>query len=159
MFNAKVGFSTNNTIISRLIRWLTKATCSHTFLLVDFAAKQLVLEAADSGFRIIAYDQFLNSNTVTDLVEPKVNLDKAIEDAEEWLGKPYDYVGLFGFLWVLIGRALKRHWSNPLHGSKALFCSEVNTKIIQNAGWPGADKLDPTATSPYDLLLFMKGNL
>lgn len=157
MQNAKLGFSTSNSIISRLIRWFTKASVSHTFLTVEFDGKEWVLEAASTGYRIMPLSRFVNENSLVMIIEPKVSLDAAVTQAEDWLGEGYDWGGLLGFTWVLLGRLLKRKWANPLNSSKALFCSEANTKIIQLAGWPGSEALVPSATSPNDLLMFARG--
>jgi len=152
-----VGFSTSNELVSRLIRFFTKAKVSHTFLVIraPFLEEDLVIEAAWAGFRATTLRRFKKKNTVVALMKPAVPLDKGLRDALTWLGESYDFGGLFGMAFVLLGRWLRRKVRNPLHDSRAIFCSEANTLVLQASGYPGADVLDPTETSPADLLEFM----
>jgi hypothetical protein len=154
----KIGFSSSNSWISRLIRWLTSSDVSHTFLLVTIDGKEFVAEAAFSGFRLILKRNWDKDNRVADLFTPIVSLDKGWEAVEDWLGERYGYEGIFGYMWVVLGRMIKRKWHNPIHESKALFCSEANTKVLQESGWPGADQLDAASMSPGALRDFVKAS-
>jgi len=153
----KIGFSTSPAIISRLIRWATRSRISHTFILVDDTMFQqpMVMEADWGGFRYTTYDFFLRSNTVVTIVEPKVPLDAAIRKAAQRLGENYAFDGIFGMVFVLLGRWLRRKWRNPFRSAHSVFCSEENTFIVQDAGWPGAEKLDPYSTDPEGLEEFL----
>lgn len=153
--NIKIGFSYTNTLLSRAIRFLTRSKISHTFLLVGAD----VLEAGSTGFVRIPYIEWQKQNTLVYIIDPIVPLDKGVQCAEKWIGEPYAYGKLFGFIWVMIGRRLRRRWHNPIHERHALFCSEANTHVIQDSGWPGSEKLDPSATAPQDLLAFLSDNL
>lgn len=149
-----VGFSTSSRVLDRVIRAVTRSRVSHTFLLVSdpFFQQLMVLEASGAGIRFVTLDVFQRSNKVVRLLTPPVPLDASVRRAADWLGERYAYEGLFGMLFVQIGRWFKRRWHNPLHSSHALFCSELNTLVVQAAGWPGAAALDPFSTNPEDLL-------
>jgi hypothetical protein len=154
-----VGFSTSNALVSRLIRYFTKAKVSHTFLVIrsPMLEEDLVIEAGWGGFQATTLRRFKKKNEIVALLKPIVPLDKGLRDSLAWLGESYDFGGLFGMAFVLLGRWLRRKYANPLHDSRALFCSEANTLVLQASGYPGADGLAPTETSPEDLFLFMKG--
>jgi hypothetical protein len=154
----KIGFSTSNGWLPRIIRFFTRAKVSHTFILMQDAlyGRDMVLEAAWLGFTMRTLDGFIKAgNQVVALIDPKQPIDAGVDQALGWLDTLYDYTGLLGMAVVEIGRYLKRQWHNPSHGPHALFCSEANTKILQLSGYPGADKLVAEETSPEDLLEFL----
>lgn len=153
-----VGFSTSNALVSRAIRWFTRSKVSHTFLLFPDSAfgSYMVMEAIGAGFSLRTYESFKKDNTVVDLLAPKVPLDAGLQAAASWLGERYDVSGLLGMALVMLGRWVGRKWRNPLQSSSAMFCSEVNVRILQEAGYPGAKDLDPASMSPADLLEFMQ---
>ena len=102
----KIGFSTSNALVSRLIRWVTRSRVSHTFLLIEdsFFGQDMVMEAASSGFRLIPYSVFQTGNTDVTLITPVVPIDEGVKKAVIWLGEKYNYTGDFGMLFVLLGR-------------------------------------------------------
>lgn len=152
-----VGFSTTNGLLSRIIRWATRATVSHTFLIVDDTTLggPLVIEEAWCGCRVTTLERFQKSARVVDVLVPPVPLESAVREAVAMLGQRYDWAGLVGMLFVLVGRYLGRKVRNPLRSAHAMFCSELNTRILQEAGYPGAEALDASATDPDDLRGFM----
>ena len=153
-----IGFSTSRAWYSRIIRYLTGAKVSHTFLLLRGAllGEDMVLEASMLGFTLRTFSAFKTAgNQIVSLRTPKVPLDGATLYALQWLDKFYDYTGLLGMGWVELGKHFKRQWSNPLHTPNALFCSESVAKILQLASYPGAEYLSPESTSPADLLEFL----
>lgn len=160
-----VGFSTHTANpISRLIRWFTGSKVSHCWLLLEdsfFGVDVLmVMEATETGFRLIPYENFkAQGNDVVAVIVPDHSLDAGIKHAVRWLGAGYDFAGLFGSAFVMLGRWFKRRWRNPLDSPRSMFCSEAVTLVLQAAAYPGADKLDPSATTPQDLLHFLAPSL
>lgn len=154
----KVGFSTHgNNIVSRLIRWLTKSKASHAWLLVEdpFFGLEMVMEATETGFRLIPLANFkAEGNNIVALLEPSSPLDEGVKQAGKWLGEHYDFAGLFGASVVILGRWLRRKWRNPFGSPKSMFCSEAVVRVMQASKFPGAEGLDPEATTPQDLLDF-----
>lgn len=154
----RVGFSTHpNSLVSWFIRKVTRSEASHAWLLIEhplFGAHQLVFEAVGAGgFRMVTLDAFKrDGNKIIALADPLQPLDKGMDDAVKWLGHPYDHGAFFGYAWVLLGRAFRRSWRNPFHGSKALFCSEAVCRVLRAAHYPGALRLDPDGVTPQDLM-------
>ena len=72
-----------------------------------------------------------------------------------WLGKRYDYVGLVSAFFVMVARWLRRKIRNPLQDPRGLFCSEAVAHVLQQSRYPGAENLDPSATTPEDLRVLL----
>lgn len=157
--NVKIGFSTSSWWVSRLIRWCTRAAVSHAFLLIDDVPGMppLVCEAEWCGWKLSTRAALTKGGTrIVKLVEPKTPLTDAFIASLAWLDEKYDYTGLLGMAWVSFGRWFGKKWRNPLRSSRSLFCSEGVVYVLRDAGYPGADALDPQSVSPDDLLQFLK---
>lgn len=152
-----VGFSTSDAWYSRIIRKFTRAKCSHTFILLEKAllGEDLVLEEGTFGWSMRSRSDFEQGNTIVELVDPRHPVDLGVRRALAWLGQRYDYSGLLGMFFVMLARARGWRIKNPLASPHANFCSEMNTRILQWSGYPGAHLLDPSTTTPEDLLEFL----
>lgn len=154
----RVGFSTQQkNVFSRVIRWITGSKASHAWILFDdtFFGLNMVMEATETGFRLIPYENFkAEGNDVVAVVEPPYPLDDGVHQAARWLGEKYDFAGLFGSIFVMFGRWLRRKWRNPFAGARSMFCSEAVVRVMQAARFPGSEAFDPEATTPQDLLDF-----
>lgn len=155
----KFGFSTRKkNPISKFIRWVTGSKASHAWLLIEnsFLGEHVVMEATEGGFRLYAYSNFERDNDVVAVIAPRAPLDEGVRAAVKWVGKShYDYTGLFGAAFVQLGKWLKMKWRNPLNVTSAMFCSEAVVYVMKVAKYPGAEALNPSATSPQDLLDFL----
>ena len=155
--NDRVGFSTGKGLISRIIRWFTKSTVSHAWLLyldVDFG-QDMVLEATLEGVRIMPFEVFKKHNTIIKIAVPSKDLKSGLLQAGGVLGGSYDFTGLFGMLWVLFGHWLKRKWKNPWNNSQAMFCSEFVARVLMWSNYPGVEYWEPSEMTPQDLYEFL----
>jgi hypothetical protein len=150
-----VGFSTTNQLISRIIRWFTKATTSHCFFVFDLFGKAWILQSDFFGVVVLPAEKFLKSNTLVAMAPIPELGEQDLARAMEHLGGAYDFGGLLGGIWPVIGRWFKKKWSNPWENPKALFCSEFVVTSLQMSGFPGADKLVASETTPEDLKHFL----
>ncbi len=157
-----VGFSTPRVWnpLSWAIRAATRSKTSHAWLLVEDPAFELrlVLEAHSTGFRLVSFTRFVKTNKVVALAVPRPvdALAHGLPAAGEWLGAKFDVVGLFGMLWVLIGRwVAQRPWRNPFPTPSALFCSEAVVRTMKEAHYPGSAELGNETTTPADLLAWL----
>ena len=159
IFTAGVG------VISRIIQWftrskkdrLTPSQCAWVYYDVDFKT-DCVLEANEKGFALSTAANAINEKHIVAVATSEHDLSVGFREAAKWLGSKYDFGGLFGFVWVLLGRWLRRKWHNPWSRSKALFCSEAMVRILQWSGFPGSAQLDAPTVSPEDLLLFCENS-
>jgi hypothetical protein len=152
----RVGFSTSSAWYSRVIRWFTKAKCSHAFLVADVMGVELVLEEGMTGYSTRTLANMVRSGSVIiQIFDPAVPLDKGVTWSMSRLGQRYDYAGLFGMAWVMFWRAFKKRVRNPFASHHAMFCSEEVVRVLQESGYPGADTLDAPSTDPETLRLFL----
>lgn len=162
----RVGFSTHRSnLLSTVIRWLTGSKVSHTWLLIDepYFGIPLVMEATEVGFRLIPYEVFAKKNDIVEIVSVDPtrldSVEASVKRAAQWLGDDYDFGGLLGSAVILLGRRLKKRWKNPFASSTAMFCSEAVVLVLKGADYPGTENLDPEATTPEDLLDFLRPKL
>lgn len=154
--STQVGFSTTNMIISRIVRWFTNSKCSHAFMVIDLYDKPWVLESGYFGIVLLPLDKFAKANKIVALVPvdvPQINVVSAMEE----LGDAYDFGGLVGAMFPIVGRWFKARWNNPFNSSRAMFCSEFVVTALQHANFPGSDTLVPANTSPQNLMDFLQG--
>lgn len=156
----RIGFSTTDALLSRLVRWLTRSEVSHAFLVyfdVDFD-RDMVMEAAGAGFRIVPLDKFARHNRIVEIVTPRHPIDEGLKAAVDWLGEGYDAPGLVGMGFLLAFRALRRRTRrvrNLIASRRALFCSEAVARACRACRYPGFDR-DPETTTPQDLYAFFQ---
>jgi len=155
-----IGFSTSKTSwISRIIRWFTRSTVSHCFIVYDDLewGRQMIMESEGGlggSVRIVNFNAA--SQDIVKLVTPKYDIEPGMRRMVDRLGEVYDYQGLFGMAWVELGRWLKKKWRNPWQSSKAMFCSELVAQVLKDSKYPGAEKFDPGSTDPQMLLEFFE---
>lgn len=147
----KIGFSTTQAWYSRLIRWFTKSKCSHTFVILPVMGVDFILEEGYRGYTLRPLS--LLGDNVVEILDPPVDIQKAVEDSFHDIGQMYGYLTLFGMLWVMIGRYLGLKWRNPLASSHSMICSERVARLLVESGATG---LDPVDTTPEDLRVWMK---
>jgi hypothetical protein len=132
---------------------------SHAFFIyhdVDWSA-DMVMEAHEVGFRLIPLAHFEKKNEIVASFVPKASLESGLREvALTYLGTHYDFGGLIGSAFLLLGRWLKRKWHNPLQDARSVFCSEAVVIAMQKSKYPGADGLEARDTTPQDLLNFFE---
>lgn len=155
----RIGFSTSSAWYSRLIRWATKAKCSHTFLVIDTAGVPLVFEEGVFGYSVRTLSNMRASgSTIVEMYEPKWPIDAAVRGSFQWLGQRYDYAGLFGMTFVEIARFFRHKRRNFLASKHAMFCSEEVTRVLQASGFPGSKQMTASTTDPEMLRRFVSAS-
>lgn len=156
-----IGFSTPKMFnpVSWLVRKLTVSKCSHAWFLYydkDFEL-DMVMEAHELGFRLLPFEVFKKHNIIVKVVTPKHSIDEGLKMVgRKFLGSHYDYAGLLGMLWVVMGQFLKRKWKNPFRSSMNVFCSEAVVRaMLMSPGYANLD-LDPEQEEPEDVLRFFE---
>lgn len=157
----RIGFSTHHhNPLSWLIRTITGSDVSHAWLLLDDSVYglQLVMEATEGGFRLIPFETFRRSNEVVYLFNPAQSLEAGARQYVNKVGSGYDYAGLFGTIFVLIGRWFHKRIRNPFRSTTVMFCSEAVVDVMQASGYPGTSGMDPDSVTPEDLLKFLRSD-
>lgn len=154
----RVGFSTTEHWLSRVIRFFTKSSVSHCWLAYydDELDVDFVLEASEFGFRMIPMEVFRKHNLVKEIVNTGRFLGPAGKTLFSWLGHRYDFTGLAGMSWTMVWRRLGFRARNPGNSKATLFCSEAVAAILRLSAYPGSETLVPDQTSPQDVYDFLK---
>jgi len=150
-----VGFSTTDKLVSRIIRWITKAQVSHTFLIVELYGQLWAVGAEFNGMVMTPLRKLKTKTTIKYICRLSELTDDKLAKLMDRLGESYDFGGLLGGIFPQIGRWFKQKWKNPWNNKKALFCSEFVTLALQEAGLEGAEKLDPGTATPQELKDFL----
>lgn len=163
MIELRIGFSTSQSWISKVIRWFTKSKFSHAFILIDNEPMlgPCVFQSDNGGIQIITQKSFdFDHNPLQKIVVPQMDLFPAIKVCADLLREDYDYAGLLGMIWVEFWwRAFKAKVSNPLHNANEFFCSAFVVKVMQVAKWPGSETLDAGRTDAQMLADFLDSHL
>lgn len=162
-----VGFSTARrwNPLSALIRWVTRADCSHAWLLYDDEdLRMLMVMESHVTFQLVPYEQWLKDNRVVALFHPGHDLNPGLRELAQRLGSYYDVGGLLGVLPVKLGRWLKVTFRglrlrvrNPWNSAWTLFCSEAVAFALQASQFPGAQQLERASIAPSELCQFLRG--
>lgn len=151
-----VGFSKAKNILSRLIRWVTKSEVSHTFLRLKIKGQDMVLHSNQWGVNFDQYEDFVKHSDIVAQFELTMEQEDAAWDyALTKLDRPYDFLAIAGFAWVLLNKRFGRKTKNPFPNKSAYFCSELVIEALKAAEFPGSADLDRELTSPEDLINFL----
>jgi hypothetical protein len=165
---AFIGFSTPKAFnpVSWLVRKLTNSQVSHAWVVYqsELFDRQMVMEAHELGFRTITYDHFKSKNKVVMVVPVDVDVTPGLRMLSEHLGEMYDYSGLFGMSFVLIGQWFKRTFKkwrrrirNPWANAKRMFCSESVVALLQASNSRMVEDVVAENTSPQMLMDILTG--
>jgi len=113
----------------------------------------MVLEEGYHGYSMRPMSVFPDS--IVQIITPKVDITAAVQASFKDLGQSYGYSTLIGMFFVMIARWFGKKIKNPLASARSQICSERNTRLLQAAGYPGAEALDPPTTDPETLMEFL----
>lgn len=146
-----IGFSTSNSIISRIIRWFTRSKVSHSYIgyYSHTFDKYMVMESTWSGFRIGNYKSWTIRNKIVYEFKCKRDLSKSLKHISNDLDLEYDYWSALG---LSVRRWFGKWYRNPFRDPNKLHCSEAVAIFLQHDNL--AQSLDPESTTPEDLLQY-----
>jgi hypothetical protein len=150
-----IGFSSTDAIISRIIKWFTRSKASHAYVLFEVAGEQLVIHSTEKGINCDCYRKFVKENKI--VAEYKLLIDKdsdrrALAQAICMLDKPYDFLSVLGFGWVIFNRVIGRRIKNPFPNRSAYHCSEFALTMLRKAKLQDLEHLSRELTAPEDLI-------
>jgi uncharacterized protein YycO len=156
----RVGFSYGNSILSVIIKRITRSQASHSYIVFCVAGEELVVQANQHGVCCENYKTFKQHSNI--VVEFELNASneqeqKILSYALRQLLRPYDVLALLGFGWVLIGKALGTKFKQPFKNRAAYFCSELIMSSLKHGGFV-IGNVDPELTSPEDLIQILRNN-
>lgn len=145
-----ICFSTANSVISKVIRWITRSSVSHAFITFrdDTLDQVFVMEANGRGFMLTPWKKWQLKNRMVHRYELAVSEDVqlgSLRSLGDSLGSQYDYVSLLGFVF----RRFVRRMANPFSDSKKFICSEAVATFLHDSGLKQFER--PETFTPEDI--------
>jgi len=156
-----IGFSTTDKIMSRIIRWFTRSKASHSYILVSIAGEPIVIHSNQHGVNCDHYKKFKKGKKIVKEYKLLISAEEekqATALALRLLDRPYDFLSIVGFGWVLINKMFGRKTGNPFPNRSAYQCSEFALAIARKAKLEGFDDFNRELVSPEDLIDAMEIN-
>lgn len=159
----RVGFSTTNTLLSKLIRWVTGGRASHAWIsFYDPCIQQrLVIQAESWGLELRRWSIWSKENIlVSEFVPNGPDLtDSLIYLIDNYLNAKYDWkasllLGVLNALKRWFSIKIKSRFTNP----KKLMCAEAVIRFLQHTDYKSMKNIDPEITSPALLMKILQEN-
>lgn len=148
-----VVFSTSKHLFSKVIRFVTRSKVSHASISVHLYGVPVIIESTVGGVKIYPRDKFEKENTLVYEYEVIPDVHDALQQAIEDVGEHYDYVGILGYIPVMIGRWFKKKVKNILASPTKMVCAEFVVKIDKdNKMFPKEITDAATEVTPEDLV-------
>jgi len=154
-----IGFSTQpENILSKIIRWFTRAKASHAII---FLNKHIILEATEWEVKPTSWKKFKKNNSLIykfRIKKSKREIEKALNVAMEYLNVPYDVMNIVGQIIVrtidiLFHIKIRNKWGNEA----SLQCSEYMYKYLKALDIP-IEIDDVESISPQFIIEFCLNN-
>ena len=146
-----IVFSTSGGVLSWLIRKFQRSDISHCAIGTQMHGVAVVIEDTAGGVRIYPRARWEQGKKVVREYAFVPDMESGLHAAIQRVGDKYDYIGLVGMLWVMLGRWLRKKWRNPLARADSAWCSEFVVRMDPDHKIPEWDGLDPETTTPKDL--------
>jgi hypothetical protein len=124
---------------------------SHCAIGLEIDGVPSFLHAAVGGVHITSLADMEKNHKIVYVYEILPDISDEVPNALKLIGEDYDYVGLFGFIPVLIARWFKFKLQNPLASKSAVICSEFVIHLDPEGKIPEWVGLNPTDVTPEDL--------
>ena len=131
-----VGFSTNEKILAKIIRWFTNSSVSHTYVRIPVPEynEDMIFQAAFLNVNYCNYKYFKTYSKIVE--EYEINVEDATYEYGELIrvteaGKPYSILTVLGFFWILAMRMFGIKVHNPFKDrQKSYICVELTCHIL-----------------------------
>lgn len=143
-------FSSNN-FFSKIIQWIEGSPIGHSAIGFEKDGQKFFLHAAWGGVQITPRETVLSNHTLYAEFQILLDMNDELALAEKKVGEPYDTIGLFGYLAVLIAKDFGIGIHNPLASKSAVVCSEFVIELDVNKEIPEFQNLNPADVTPKDL--------
>lgn len=157
--NVLIGLSRSKGFFQWAVRKLTGSKVNHAFILYrsNLWGGWWAVQVDDKGVRIVPSEYLESNSTSVVLYSYERNIEHSLSDIRGEVGEDYDYAGILGFfIRIIAWKVAKKKIRNALHRKNELFCSELVAKFLRCASVKGATQLNPSTTSPQDILEFVQ---
>lgn len=152
MSSCQLVFTTSDSLISRLIQFITHSHTSHVGIHIDGR----VFSAELTGVVEQSLESFLAGRSVVQTWETHAEYGPSVSatSLRAMVGVPYDYLGILGaIIPILSWLWFRRKLHNPFASPKAFVCSEFVVRKVRAFEFR---ELDPETTSPKGILRALK---
>lgn len=148
------GFSTSNSIASGIMRWFTKSKASHAWIAFDSSELgiRMIMHATIGGFKLNQWNKWKKNKIIVAEFECLEDLSDGLKIMASQLDNHYDYLEVI----MLAFKRWFKKFKNPIQDKTRLSCSEALTLLLQTHNF--ALDMDPSSTTPEDLLNFCENN-
>ena len=150
--NILVVFSTSNHLLSKIIRFVTRSKVSHCSVWFPLFGVPVVLQASIGGVKPALLSEWVKHNKIVKKFKPLIDVTEGLGEAVKLLNTKYDYIGLLGYIPVLVGRWLKQKVKNPFASPTRVVCSEFVLRLDANDRIPEWNDLEWESTDPQLLM-------
>lgn len=148
-----VVFSTSKHLFSKVIRFLTRSKVSHASISVHLHGVPVIIESTVGGVKIYPRAKFEKENTLVYEYEVLPDMYAELKRAIEDVGEGYDYVGILGYIPVIVAKWFKKKVKNPLASANKMVCAEFVVSIDKdNKMFPKEITDAAEEVSPQDLV-------
>lgn len=116
------------TLLSWAIKKFTKSDVSHVLIGTEVHGVPVYLHCTGGGVKVNRQDHYKKNDNVLyeyPLMVDAERLCEALGHAWSHIDDDYDYVGIFGFAWVITAwEWFKRKVRNPVASTDSMWCSE-----------------------------------
>jgi len=150
-----IGFSTTGKFMSRVIRFVTGAKCSHAWISFydETLGSKMVMQAEWWGYEIRPWHRWLSENILVAEFTTDLDMSSPLREMAKSIGKRYDWfsAGFSGIKRWISKWVSSKFTLRPSRTPRKLMCSEAVVRFLRAAGSPMVMNIDPEATSPGDL--------
>lgn len=130
----RIGFSTTNSFVSRLIRWFVSDKVSHVYIRFydEFLGAWLILHADWPGVIIEDAELFDKHNIIIEEYEiDHPRLKDTLRKNLRFLRRKYDYWNTIGWAWAItFKRWAKKKWQSPAEDPKKIMCTDFIVRFL-----------------------------
>ena len=152
MNKGTIGFSRNNSFVSKAIRWITRQKWSHTFVVLEYdedVGDNKVIEASAGGIRINSFKAYRGGYTVHLCELPGVDTEAGVSMAKSMLGRKYGYLKILGYIPVVLLRRIGIPVENSV--TKGVVCSELVSYFMAAATGDASWRTHASENTPGDV--------
>lgn len=148
-----VAVSASKTIYGKIVRWLMDSCVDHVFFVIESPewGGWLSTEVNERGMLLVPAEHAIHNCLRVNFFECVESLWDGLRANRLYIGKKYDWLGIFGFVfriivWYLSGRRFLR---------PVIFCSDFCMSVLKSSCIKGTELVDSLSVSPKDLYSFL----
>ena len=156
----RIVFTASDTLMGRLIRWVTNGRVSHVFFQHPSVTWGGEWATEATWPMVLQRPAEKSRHNIVKEFECRFDIEDCFKANRREIGRWYAFEGLAIFgLWLIIWRVFKQKIRHPFHSPKGDFCSELAAKVFRASKvLPDISTFDPDYTDPESVLKYCERN-